>query len=69
MTRLSSLACTTAAMLLTFGIAMAADQAEAEQTKPAVTDNPEKPVQPKEEAARTTNSSPSTPAKEEPDCN
>lgn len=51
MTRLPSLACTAAALLLTFGLAVAAEPAEAEPAKPAVANNPENPSQPKENAA------------------
>jgi hypothetical protein len=58
-------------MLLTFGIAMAANPAEAEQAQPAVSNNPENQSQPKEESATTTNPSQGNAAtgKEEPDCN
>lgn len=51
MTRLPSLACTAAALLLTFGLAVAAEQAEAEPAKPATANNPENPSQAKEETA------------------
>lgn len=72
MTRLPSLACTAAALLLIFGLAVAAEQAEAEPAKPAVADSPDNPTHPKKETANPTSSSQSTPpaaGTEEPDCN
>jgi hypothetical protein len=51
MTRIPSLACTTAALLLTFGMAMAADPAEAEQAQSAVTNQPENQPKPEEKTA------------------
>jgi hypothetical protein len=74
MTKVSSLACTATAMLLTFGVAMADEVPEIEQATPAATTttttNSEN--QPKSEEATTdTHPSQDAPAKtsEEPACN
>jgi hypothetical protein len=53
MTRTPSLICTTAAMVLTFGMAVAADKAEAEQTQPAVTAHPDNQSKPEEKTTDT----------------
>lgn len=69
MTRIPRLACTAAVLLLTFGMATAADQAEAESTQPAATSQVDNQPKPKENA---TDSPPpqSKPAKtdKEPEC-
>ena len=77
MTKTTSLSCVMAAVLhLTFGIAMAADNTETEQAKPAVTTNPENQSKPKEVIADTPPSQDNAakpkeePAKtQEPECN
>jgi hypothetical protein len=69
MTRIPSLACTTAALLLTFGMAMAADKAEAEPAQPAATSQSENQPKPEETTADTTPSQGNAAkAKEEPAC-
>jgi hypothetical protein len=51
MTQISRLACTATALLLTVGMATAADQAEAEPAQPDVTNQAENQPKPKENAA------------------
>jgi len=68
MTKISSLAFTAAAVLLTFSMATAADEAEAEQPKPAVTNTSAAQPKPQENSTPTT-APDNTPApKEEPAC-
>lgn len=69
MTRISRLACTAAALLLTSGMATAADQAEAEPAQPAATTQAENQPKPKENAAAPSPSQ-TKPAKtdKEPEC-
>jgi len=72
MRKVSSLVCTATAMLLTFGVAMADDTTEAEQTKPAATTSTNPENQPKpEEVTADTPPPQETPANTnaEPECN
>lgn len=69
MTRIPRLAGTAAALLLTFGMATAADQAEAEPAQPDVSSQADNQPKPKENAAAPSPSQ-SKPAKtdKEPEC-
>lgn len=71
MTKITGLSCVMAAMLcLSAGITIAEDNVEAQQAKPAVTNNSESQSNPKEKTTNTNSAqSSTTEAKEEPDCN
>ena len=76
MTKITSLSCVMAAMLyLTSGIAIAEDNAEAQQAKSAATNNTENQPDPKnqsnskEGAADTHSAQSNTTENKEPDCN
>ena len=80
MTKVSSLVCMASAMLLIFGTAIADDNTQNEQAKPAVTTNPDNQSKPKEVTADTPPSQDNAaktkevpaqgaPAQAEPDCN
>jgi hypothetical protein len=68
MTRISRLACTAAALLLTFGMATAADQAEAEPAQPDATSQADNQPKPKENAAPSPSQDKTAKTDKEPEC-
>ena len=68
MTKIASLALTAAAVMLTFSLATAADDAEAEPQKPAVASPQSDQPKPQENSTPTTAQGDTTAPKEEPAC-